>query len=131
MPSISGWDLSWNTGVQDIDAEHQKLYELIKTFSAAWSDGFGSSAIGGTLDDLIEYTLEHFENEEKQLKQMGYGLLEEHKKIHQNLVSQVLTYRDKLTEVDDRESLGIEVGALLQNWLIQHIVNMDVPAFNK
>ncbi|MBF0160638.1 MAG: hemerythrin family protein [Magnetococcales bacterium] len=128
MPSLSRWDSSLNTGVAGIDTEHQKLFNMLKMLEDAHQVGFGASVVSGIMDELCDYTSHHFSNEEQQLEQFGHSQLQEHKAIHQTLLDKVISYRQKLVATNDRESLVAEVGAFLQNWLVQHILEVDIPA---
>ncbi|MBF0160092.1 MAG: hemerythrin family protein [Magnetococcales bacterium] len=129
MPSLSNWNSSLNTGIANIDIEHQKLFSMLKMLEDAHQVGFGASVVSGIMDELCDYTSHHFSNEEQQLEQLGHSQLQEHKTIHQTLLDKVIGYRQKLMTIDDRESLVAEVGAFLQNWLVQHILEVDIPAF--
>ncbi|MBF0125190.1 MAG: bacteriohemerythrin, partial [Magnetococcales bacterium] len=109
MPPLFRWNSSLNTGVANVDTEHQKLFNILEMLEDAHRVGFGASAIGGIMDELCDYTSSHFKNEEQQLEQLGYSGLQEHKIIHQSLLENVIGYRQKLITTNDRESLVIEV----------------------
>jgi hemerythrin-like metal-binding protein len=127
------WNSDLNTGVENIDAEHNKLFSMFEIFGDACSEGWGASVVASILDDVLEYTIFHFDGEEKQLAQRNYALLAQHQEIHQDLKDRVAAYRKSVVECDhDRdalESLGMSVGGFLQDWLIQHIMEKDIPAF--
>jgi hemerythrin-like metal-binding protein len=129
------WNSDWNTGVFNIDTEHKKLFALFDIFGNACSEGFGASVVAGILDDILEYTIFHFDGEEKQLAQMNYVLLEQHKEIHQDLKNRVVAYRKSVVDCnhdrDALESLGMSVGGFLQDWLIHHIMEKDIHAFQE
>ena len=127
------WNPDWSTGVENIDAEHNKLFSMFEIFGDACSEGLGASVVASILDDVLEYTIFHFDGEEKQLAERNYALLAEHQEIHRDLKDRVAAYRKSVLECDhDRdalESLGMSVGSFLQDWLIQHIMEKDIPAF--
>jgi len=127
------WNSDWNTGVENIDAEHNKLFCMFEIFGDACSEGLGASVVASILDDVLEYTIFHFDGEEKQLAQRNYPLLAQHQEIHQDLKDRVAAYRKSVVESDhDRDALeylGMSVGGFLQDRLIQHIMEKDIPAF--
>ena len=123
------WNQNLSTGIEGIDTEHQKLFQIMNRFGEACDDGVGSSLVIEILDELIDYTVSHFNNEERQLEKKNYALLDKHKKVHQDLKNEVLAYRKEAMGCDDLNSLGDDIVVFLEEWLISHIMKMDIPAF--
>lgn len=122
---IIEWKESWNTGIKEIDSQHERLVSILNKVSIlieahdAYSD---DDVIDQCLSDLLSYTIEHFDFEEKLMAQYNYEDLENHKKIHQDL-------REKVKDLYDQFSCGREVIneflTFLQTWLVTHIQAVD------
>lgn len=130
MSLLKDWNPSWNVGMVDIDADHQRLFQLIQALNDSFTGGVASSLMVNTVDELIKYTKYHFEKEELLLEQIGNVKLDEHKKIHYELLQKILEYGEWLMEPGaDRNSARVHFIVFLQAWLIRHILEMDTPAF--
>ena len=85
-------------------------------------DAFKSADYEATkkeLQDLIDYTIFHFGEEEKMLEEANYRMLEPHKKVHFNFVSKIKNCQASI-ENGDLEA-GKELINLLDGWLFRHI----------
>ena len=126
-PAIPVFTDEFKTGVDIIDEEHQKLFEIVGNVHKAIAaellhDKF--DVILDILDELKEYTQVHFADEENYMREIGYDGLAYQEILHQNFI-------DKLNELDlddvddNQESYLYEVLGFLQNWLVNHILKVD------
>jgi len=76
------------------------------------------------VDDLIEYTEQHFVYEESMLRQRGYSALVEHQELHKSLAAQAHELRDKFRAGD--LTVTIETMQFLKGWLTNHILSADM-----
>ncbi|MCG7656079.1 bacteriohemerythrin [Wielerella bovis] len=112
------WTADLATGFADIDEQHQILLSRINGFYDAMQSGnFVDSKIA--LQDLIDYTAEHFAYEEKMLEEANYHMLEPHKKVHANFVAKMegLQSRYENGEIEAAQ----ELLDILEGWLFRHI----------
>jgi len=123
MAKLITWSSRYSLGIARIDAQHQKLVDLINDLHAAMLAGAGRPALAKTLDGLVEYTLSHFAAEEALLKRAAYPGYDLHKAEHTKLTEQVKLLREKAQAAN--ATLSLEVAAFLQRWLIDHISNVD------
>ncbi len=118
---------SFKTGIELIDEEHKKLFDIIgKVHSTIKTelvhDKFDS--IMDILDELKEYTRVHFADEENYMREIGYEGLAKQEILHQQFI-------DKLNELDlndvddNQEAYLYDFLEYLQNWLINHILKVD------
>jgi hemerythrin len=131
MAAPNGWNDNLSTGFASIDEEHQKLFSLLNELGDACDDGNAAEVVVRIIDELISYTRYHFHREELLLAERKYALLEEHKQLHADLKAEVQGYRDELAKCSGTsypEYLGRDIVVLLEKWLINHIMVMDVPA---
>lgn len=119
------------TGIDFIDQEHKKLFELAQETHDLLYDSFlqdRTDSIVHLVSDLIDYTRNHFAHEEEYQRSIGYPYVTEHAQQHRQ-------FEDKLAEVDlteldddyDEQTDTIEdLLEFLVNWLINHICKVDM-----
>ena len=75
------------------------------------------------LEQLIQYTDNHFKTEENFMKETHYADFEKHKAMHDGLRKQVLDFQKKFKngEVD----VSGELMDFLKGWLTNHILHTD------
>ncbi|GAB4177975.1 MAG: bacteriohemerythrin [Calditrichia bacterium] len=118
------WNDTLSVKVHEIDLQHKKLVALINELNDAMRQGKGKEVVGKIINDLINYTLTHFQTEEKYFDRFDYPETESHKKEHANFVSKVSEFQDKFEK--GSFSLSIEVLNFLSNWLRSHIKGTDM-----
>ena len=117
----------YRTGITLIDEEHKRLFEIIRETNdlikaELLHDKY--DAIVQILRELKDYTIMHFEDEERYMEKIHYEGLELQRMAHTAFV-------DRLNEInlDDvdrvqKEYLD-ELLEFLLNWLTNHILRMD------
>ncbi|MGB8773830.1 MAG: hemerythrin domain-containing protein, partial [Terriglobales bacterium] len=75
MDKAFQWNPSYSVKVYALDAQHKKLFDIIRELYTAMSSGHGKDAVGDVLRRLIDYTVQHFAAEEKLMAEHAYPLL--------------------------------------------------------
>lgn len=117
------WNDSYSVHVDQFDAQHRKLFEIINTLADAMRAGKGDDAIRDVVTQLAVYTRTHFLQEEVAMRQSGYPELAAHQAVHNKLLQDVEKYKAELLE--GRKPNVVAVLNFLQNWLVQHIQKTD------
>jgi hemerythrin-like metal-binding protein len=117
------WTSGLATGVKIIDEQHRKLVEIINSLYATMKSGQGKAALEKLLDDLTEYTVYHFGAEEKYFAQFKYAETAAHKKIHEELKAQVVSFIHNFKS--GQAGLTMELMNFLKDWLADHIQKTD------
>ncbi len=117
--STFAWNESYSVHVQQFDAQHQKLFEIINSLSDAMRVGKGEDVIRDVVAQLAVYTRTHFLQEEVLMRQTGYPDLAAHHDQHTRLMSDVEKYKADLDE--GRKPDTVAVLNFLREWLVQHI----------
>lgn len=117
----------YKTGIELIDSEHKKLFEIIKETNDVIYDDFlpdKYDAIVHIIGELKEYTIMHFSDEEKYMEEIGYAGIEAQKAAHTAFVDKL--NHINLDNVDDNQQEYLcELINYLLNWLSTHILKMD------
>ena len=118
MGNIS-WRKEYNTGIPEIDEQHQQLVEMINSLA-------NNSEPVNIFDNVMhmsKYADDHFELEENIMLRCGCDALKEHREKH-------LQFRQKVSELAGLDyTTGehkLDAFTFLCNWLINHILTMDM-----
>ena len=115
------WDDKLMIGNTEMDNEHKELVVKMNKFISALNQS-NKSDIKKCFGELAEYTGEHFKNEEALMAKYGYEGLEDHKKIHQDLIDKVHHYAGL---IDIGKYNSYELADFLTKWLAAHIMGID------
>jgi len=123
MPLIK-WRDSFSVGVQKFDDEHQILIDIINEMFVIVRDQKTIDHLTVEINKLIQYTQEHFVEEEAAMEKVGYPALNEHKTIHSKLLNDVTVFK-KRVENGEEEAITTFYH-FLRDWLLTHIVEEDM-----
>ncbi|MDR3629970.1 MAG: bacteriohemerythrin [Desulfocapsaceae bacterium] len=117
------WDSSIQFGIETIDEQHHRLVDLINKLHHAMRNRAGKTVLGSILQELAQYTIEHFQKEEHIMLKAGYAHLDEHKRIHAKLVQQVLDFKKQFES--GSATVSMDLMNFLSDWLVNHIKGID------
>lgn len=117
------WCSSFSIGDAFVDAQHKHLFAILFRLHRSMDDGDSHELVESTLNELIEYTQQHFRDEEALMEKLGYPGYAAHKALHDELITKV---EDMMEEFLDGEPvLTIELLIFLKEWLTHHIMEED------
>lgn len=122
------WTSKNEIEIPAIDNQHRKLFELLNRLHAAVSAGQEQTAIKSVLDDLIDYTVYHFNTEEKYFQAVNYPLFQEHKEEHDRLTQQALELQRQINA--GSATISFELLDFLHDWLTDHTSGLDMEFGN-
>jgi hemerythrin-like metal-binding protein len=122
--SLFVWDSSFVVGNRVIDAEHQKLVQMVNNFHDAMQEGRGNDVIGKVLNNLVIYTIQHFTHEESEMKRINYPKYLEHKLEHDMLIKNVAELQASFA--NGKAMLTVKISKFLRDWLVNHIKKSDI-----
>jgi hemerythrin len=115
-PFIIEWRDGFKINIPQVDDEHKRLFALVKALDL--------TTVERTLEELLEYVVTHFSNEQALMEQSGYPAFEQHLKLHEEFGAQVAEFlgsSDGWTEERIQE-----LRRFLNKWLIGHIMTHDL-----
>lgn len=123
---IFPWDNHFNTGIEVIDNQHRKLVIILNRLATMVAYQSANDKLNDILDELIEYTIYHFQTEEAIWhKHMdGDHLKIEHEAIHQNFIDTVVELK-KQQDIKPLNELADSALKFLAKWLASHILESD------
>ena len=117
------WRNIYSVGHDELDAQHQKLFDIGNRFHDALTNGKHQIELHAIFMELIRYTQLHFATEEAYLREIRYPDYARHKENHDKLVKLVSNYAEQF----EKKEAGVEQRAMnfIKTWLDGHILGMD------
>ncbi len=119
--------IEWNDGlsvkIPEIDEQHKKLVSIINQLHDAMIKRAGQQVLGGLLNELIDYTVTHFQTEEKYMRGTTFPGYLTHKRQHDDLTKQAVELKAKFEA--GQPCMTLEVMDFLKEWLTKHIQGSD------
>ena len=117
----------YKIGVELIDEQHKKLFELANKAYILLKDDFSLDKydkIVHILEELKDYTIFHFKSEEEYMESINYKKLFTQKIEHEEFIKKIEAI--DLRNIDEKqdESL-VKILNFLNDWLTEHILKTD------
>lgn len=109
--------------VDSMDKEHIRLIELMNNLYDLSEKGSSKDVLGVALKDLVDWTVKHFQHEEKFFDSLEYKMADMHKAIHKDLLNKLGDHGKKFEESG---KLTPEFFDFLKMWLNAHIAGIDM-----
>lgn len=122
MPLIE-WDDNLSVGVQEIDAQHTAMIEILNELHDTMMRGQDHDQTRSLLHRLVSHTHEHFAAEEAMMEAAGYSRLEEHREQHRELIRKIAIYVGRFERGET--TLNLYLMDFLRDWLKIHILEAD------
>lgn len=117
------WMPEYSVGINEIDAQHRELVNILNRLFLAVSKLEGDQVIAGILDALTGYTRTHFGLEEQLMRQAKYEDLAAHMEEHRKLLEKLTALSRK--HLLEEKPIYFEMLAFLKTWLKEHIQGED------
>lgn len=121
------WREDYSLGVESIDQQHKHLIEIANRVYDALKNQFyvdKYDKIVEILKELKDYTIYHFDEEEKFMKEIGYEGYFMHKIEHQKFIEKVQAI--DLEKIDeDQDKYLLDIFNFIADWLVKHILEKD------
>lgn len=121
--SFIEWTTKNEIHVPIVDEQHKKLFAILNKLHEAVSLGKEQSALATVLDELIEYTVYHFDTEEQLFAEYAFPGAPEHKAEHDKLTGQAVELQQRMQEGET--AISFEVLDFLYDWLMDHTIGLD------
>lgn len=119
------FDSRYRVGVEQVDLEHQRLFELASHIYDRLSLDVivPMHEMRSAINELIEYTASHFANEEMLMENSGYPNLDDHRALHDGLISRIRDFESQAATVE--QLTPVDLYEFLCGWLGDHILTSD------
>lgn len=120
MATYIAWKDFYSVGDPALDAEHKQIIENVNELYDAVQGAHGPEVTKCVLDRMVIYVRNHFDHEEKLLKEAEFPYFEVHKALHDKMRRQTLALRENASLVTARDML-----VYLKDWWLDHIQGED------
>ncbi len=115
-PFVIEWRQGFKVNIDQVDTEHQHLFALVKALNL--------KSVEQTVEELLDYVVVHFSNEQALMEKSGYPAFEQHLKLHEDFAGHVA---DFLGNGDAWSETRVqELRRFLNKWLVGHIMTHDL-----
>lgn len=121
------WKDEYKIGSKQIDEQHYQLFFKIERLIYIIKSGDFEKMrqeCEATVNFLVKYTIVHFSDEERLMRELNYVDHNAHKNMHIQFKNTVMSYKEKLGEDFSKELLNGLLGTLL-TWLTIHVYIYD------
>ncbi len=119
------WSNDYSVGIEALDADHIVVASLINLIDDAKQGGSDEAAVGRVLKVLVDHAYAHFAREEAFLEAHDYPHLKQHRQEHRLLADQLRELHQDYERTPD-PAISREIMELLNYWLIEHILKVDM-----
>jgi len=120
------WNEKYSIGIEEIDSQHKKLFEILNSYYKNLVDsktiGVTNDVMKDTINNLIDYATYHFREEEKLMNSIQGVDFSSHFRQHQDFCLKVATLKGKTFLGND---VSFELFDFVKDWLINHILVSD------
>jgi len=117
------WDDCFNVGISEYDNEHKHLFSMLNKTYDAFVSGSIHKELEALLRELIDFSVSHFEIEERWMAANMYSGLLEHKREHQRFTTKICVLHKSM--IDGNNVNVLELLQLLETWFVNHILVSD------
>jgi hemerythrin len=119
------WDPTLAIDVPEIDDQHRALFAEVARFDAAVRAGVQGPEIRQLFAFLGRYAQEHFDAEERLMRDASYPRLASHALEHAEFRRRLATLLPHWESEGDSISLLMAVSGFLARWLREHVATSD------
>lgn len=123
MPLMT-WTEDMSVGIKMLDEDHQRLVSLLNDLHDGIVAGRAKAALEGVVEQLVKYTIYHFDREEKLFTDAGFPGSVAHKSEHDLLSRRARNLQSRF-ECGQSAQLSLEAMNFLKAWLTGHILGSD------
>ena len=131
MADVVSWDDKYLIGVKTVDNQHKQLFGHLNSFHESLSANKGKETVNNVLNNLIDYAVYHFAEEEKVMDSIKGTNFLSHFEEHISFCAKVSELKAK---VFLGEEISYELFDFVKDWLVNHIMLSDQKigeAYNK
>jgi hemerythrin len=119
------WDDGFLLGDEQVDYQHRKLFDLVNSLLSSCDAETDMKKLQDTLDFLVGYAVQHFDDEEALQIRCNFPEYERHKQLHDDFKVTVLELVQRFKETNSPSQLSYDIKKVLIKWLFKHILEED------
>jgi len=125
------WNESICLGVPRIDEDHKRLIQILNFIEAHQDDDVRTEAISTVIEQIREFTSNHFRYEEEYMLRINYPDYEAHKEQHKIFKGKIAALC--IDVMNHKKNTPKEIYHQLSEWVVNHLLRTDkqIQAFTE
>ncbi|MDD5717424.1 MAG: bacteriohemerythrin [Sulfuricurvum sp.] len=123
MPHSFAWREEYRLGINSIDQQHRHLFEIVERIAKLDAASSSKEELRQILGELSQYMREHFSDEESYMESIQFPELEQHRKIHQDIIE---FFNHSISNSPTIAMIQTKLKFIIKKALIEHIVSEDI-----
>ncbi|MBN2794636.1 MAG: hemerythrin family protein [Clostridia bacterium] len=119
------WSDDLKIGVEQIDGEHQRIFEEFDKLYSLMRVGEGIDFYPMVMNFLEDYLIDHLKHEESLQRSVEYTDYDNHKQMHDFFREKVNAFKSKQYRKIQNKDL-IQLNLFMQQWFVEHIIKEDM-----
>jgi hemerythrin len=119
-----GWKNIYSVNNPNIDDEHKKLFDIAQEAFIEVEPDLKPAKIKEILTKLYNYMKKHFKHEEEYMSEINYPDIQEHKKLHNEIINTINNFVRQLPTLDE-DKFEKELARIIDIALVHHIIQED------
>lgn len=120
------WSDQLRIGIPAIDSQHKRLIIMVSDLNLSVKQGLRGRVLNDALELVYQYTVRHFQLEEKYMEDTAYPGLEKQKKAHRYFTEHLHELKMQLEEKGLTPTVVNETREQLNRWIKAHVMGMDM-----
>ena len=120
------WSDEYSIGIHWIDEQHRFFFQAVHRLHKECLAGEGKHVVLETLVFLKNYAIGHFQSEEALMREHECPGIQEHANLHAEFLDEYSKLTEEFDALGPSQDLAERVGAVVQNWLVDHIAKADM-----
>jgi len=120
------WIEDYATGVEQIDKDHQMIFQMSEDFRAALDEGLGGEVYSVMLDNLSAYCRGHFCFEERCMTEHQCPVAQLNKAEHKKFMQTLSGFQQRYATQGYNRVDGRQLVDTIDQWLDRHICRIDI-----
>lgn len=121
------WNNKYETGVAEIDEQHQSLFNYINELEECIQDEtFEGTRIDIILNFFQMFCATHFSLEETCMLKFTCAAYDKNREAHGKFLEYYKKFRTRYKPADNKKELLQEFHGVLIKWLVNHIMKIDM-----
>lgn len=122
--TFMSWRRDYELGIDPIDGEHRRLFDLVNESHDVLAAGGTPQQEQQVLSRLVAYAEEHFQNEERLMRESAFPGLAAHQALHEALIDRIFDLNERRAAASWR--MGMDTLSFLKHWLLDHVLREDM-----
>ena len=118
------WKSDYDLGIEDVDFQHHYFLNLINRLSDELKMTTSASRRTALISELNAYARFHFISEENMMAKANYPDLQNHRRHHLELISQ-LNSKEAMLQLEKNDASAEAVVDFLVEWFVNHTTGED------